>query len=666
MQLKNGAREKIQAYVREYGRLLDIERDAEKAAALEEIRRLSGRERERFGRALLDLEGRGAGRLFDLWLVRFGRSRPIRTEMAGGDVVLVSRGDPLKSDLQATVVRVGRQYVEAAFTQAPPKWVRRRGVRLDLFVNDVTFKRMAANLEAMAALEGPPARLRDIVLGLRAPEPPEPAAFEPLHPGLDRSQKEAVSLALGSRDIFLIHGPPGTGKTTTVAETAVQFVRRGSRVLACADSNVAVDNLLARLKDVEGLDVVRIGHPVRIDPALEAHSLAARLEAHPVRMELERVRKLLEPLLEERDRHLKPTPGTLRGMSPERVRTLAAQGRGMRGIGAEQMASMAAWIDADREAGRFYDRLRELEEEATAQIIDGADVVCATNATVGGEAMQGRRFDVALIDEAGQQIEPSTLLPLLRADRAVLAGDHRQLPPTVVSGLDVLERSLFERLMERGDAAAKLLNVQYRMNATVMDFPNRLMYGGRLVADAGVAGRRLALTRPPEDPVLSPGTPVVFVDLEGTESLPERSTSWENAAEADCTVRTVRRLCGYGVAPEAVGVITPYLSQTRRIRRGLDREGLEAVEVKSVDGFQGREKEVIVISFVRSNVAHSVGFVADARRLNVAMTRARSKLIMVGNRATLEANTPFDALFSWLESREDAVIAEGGNDAPCR
>jgi len=643
----------LKAYIREYIRLLELEREAEKRAAIEEIRTLSAQARQKAGRALLGLHGRSAGRLFDLWLIRFGRNEPLRTDIAAGDVVLVSRGNPLKSDLQATVVKVGRNYIDAAFSTQPPKWVRQKPIRLDLFVNDIVYKRMEANLEALPDLKGAAAHMRDVILGYRPAQAPRKQTFTVRNAALNATQKKAVQTALGASPVALIHGPPGTGKTTTLIEVIYQAVKEGKKVLACADSNVAVDNLLAKLAGIESLKPVRIGHPARIDKRLEALSLAALLETHPLQTSIATLRKKAETLTAYRDRFTKPTPGMLRGMSKSRVKTLAEQGRGMRGISAQTMASMAAWIEADEQLQRIYDEINGYERQAIDAIFAQADVICATNAMVGSDVMQARTFDLVVIDEASQQIEPSTLLPLFRAPLAVLAGDHKQLPPTVVSNNDLLKRSLFERLMLRDDIPSVMLDIQYRMHRSIMDFPNRLMYDGKLQADPSVAQRGLSLTD--THPVYNGSHPVIFLNINGVETLPDKATSYRNDKEAQATVAIVEGFIERGITCDAIGVITPYLAQTKHIRRLLEKQGLEGVEVKSVDGFQGREKEIIIVSLVRSNIACTIGFVADARRLNVAMTRAKRKLILIGNRATLQPNAPFDALFSWFETQKDRL-----------
>ncbi len=648
---------RIEHYIREYSRLIDIERDAEMQMQLQEIRTLSGRERERYGRAILGLKGKMLGRKLDYYLVRLGREQPIETEISSGDIVLVSRGDPLKSDLTATVMAVGRYFVELAFSERPPKWINQEGIRVDLYVNDVTFKRMQQNLEQMRHLEGEQRIIRDILLDLRSPKPAQPIPIEEWHFKLNPSQQDAVRQALGSEELFLIHGPPGTGKTTTSVEIILQARQRGMHLLAAADSNVAVDNILSKLIEQKGVRVVRVGHTARVDPKLEAYTLAAQMEQHPIQKELEQIREEIESLRSHRDQYPKPTPGMLRGMSQERILTLAQRGKGMRGISAEMMQALAEWIKIDQKITTLFDKIRRKEFDAIQSILKEADVVCATNAMVGSEQMEGLHFDLVLIDEAGQQIEPSTLIPALRGKRVVMAGDHRQLPPTVISENDILKRSLFERLMEEDSVQGTMLQIQYRMNEVIMDFPNRLMYAGRLIADTSVAHRTLALSKPPGYEALLPEYPVVFLDTLShpeAEQLAPRSTSYENPYEAEQTVVLVKTLLECGVDIAEIGVITPYLAQVKRIRKALEAEGIAGIEVKSVDGFQGTEKEVILISLVRSNIARSIGFVSDSRRLNVAMTRAKSKLIMIGDSRTLRTNPPFDLFFAWLQKEKQA------------
>jgi len=322
-----------------------------------------------------------------------------------------------------------------------------------------------------------------------------------------------------------------------------------------------------KLAEEEGLDLVRIGHPARIGEKLARFSLFARIEADPRSGKVKAMLEEAQALVEERNRYSKPTPARLRGMSRDRIKTLAATGRSYRGVDVKTIQSMARWIKEDEKVERFFTAIRELEEAIVRDIVEKADVVLSTNGMIGSEALEGVTFDLAVIDEASQQMEPSTLLPMMRARRVVLAGDHRQLPPTVISDLDILKHSLFERLMDREEVPQKMLEVQYRMCETIMEFPNRLMYEGRLRADASVAHRRLSLGHPPSDATLrrivDPGHPVVFADTssgDAGERLPERSTSYENPVEAEWVLSCVEALTDGGVDAASIGIITPYLS----------------------------------------------------------------------------------------------------------
>ncbi len=653
---------RIHEYIEEYKALIDLERRAEMKAQTDEIRSLSGKEREMFGRAVLGLRGRSLGVKFDLYLVRFSRDRMIETEIGSGDIVLVSRGEPLKSELTATVMAVAKNYIEVAFSQKPPVWVKKESIRLDLYVNDVTFKRMESNLEKMRHIKEPYKRVRDIVLGLVDQKERSPFDFEPIEASLNGVQKVAVSKALSRSEVVLIHGPPGTGKTTTLIEVILQAVKRGERVLAAADSNVAVDNMLKRLAFVKDLKVVRVGHPARVGEGLEEYTLFASIERDPATAEVKKMLQSVQALIEERNSHSKPTPSRLRGISKERVKKLAALGKSFRGVDRATISSMALWIREDEKIERLFEKIRKLEESIVKRILNDADVVLSTNGMVGSEVLENETFDIAVIDEASQQMEPSTLLPMMRAKKVVLAGDHKQLPPTVISGLDILKKSLFERVMEDGRAPSTMLRVQYRMNETIMAFANTLMYEGLLQAHDSVANRKLKLEKKPKEEfaakVLEPQKPFLFIDtskIDAAERLKPRSTSFENEEEANIVVDILKALLECGVRLEEVGVISPYLAQVKLLRQLMEAEDLKC-ETKSVDGFQGREKEVIIISLVRSNIAKEIGFLKSRRRLNVAMTRAKSKLIMVGDSATLAANAPFDALFEWLKSEPNADI----------
>ncbi len=646
----------VHNYVERFKSLIEIERIAEIEVQEEEIRRLSGRERELLGRAILDLKGSKAGTKFHLQLVRFWREKPIETEISTGDIVLVSKGNPLKSDLLGTVVRITEKTITVAFDNRPPSWVYKKGVRIDLYVNDVTFKRMEENLEELRHATGRRRELRNIVIGLKLPKKASEVEFEPVDKRLNETQREAVKLALGSPDFFLIHGPPGTGKTSTLTELIVQLVKGGNKVLATADSNIAADNLLLNLSKYSELKLVRIGHPARVLEELERYSVFALYEEHEkfekIRKGWERVRELIE----KRDRFTKPTPQLRRGMSDEEIVYFGRKGKSFRGVPKKTMRSMANWILANYEIDIRIKALKEMEAHLLREIISEANVVISTNSMVKSELLEGFHFDVAVIDEGSQQVEPSTLIPIMRADRFYIAGDHKQLPPTVASEeAKELEETLFERLIERHSSLSKMLRVQYRMNEKIMEFPNREFYGGQLIAADGVKShtlKDLGLLPPQKfEEVLSLGEPVAFLDtssINAVEFQPEGSTSYENYEEAKLAVEIARELVRMGLSSQDIGIITPYAAQVKLIKQLLIEKDFK-VEVNSVDGFQGREKEAVIISFVRSNESGEIGFLKDMRRLNVAITRAKRKLICIGNADTLSSHSTYKRFLEYVK-----------------
>ncbi len=484
--------------------------------------------------------------------------------------------------------------------------------RLALAPDEVSRARQQEGLRrADAATKDRLAELRTVLLGEREPEWNEQTQ-EPLANHLNESQREAVRFALAAKDVAVIHGPPGTGKTTTVVELIRQAVARGERVLACAASNHAVDNLLEKLL-ATGEEPVRIGHPARVDAALRERALDLLVEKHADARQARKLKKEANALFGRADKWTrdKPMPG--------------------------EKASLR------REARDLLKEARTFEALAADRILDDARIVCGTLTGLTADVLGQRQYDLVVIDEACQATEPACWLPILRGNRVVLAGDHCQLPPTVISP-EAAERglavSLMERLVEMRPSVAKLLTVQYRMNAAIMEFSNGEFYGNQLVADSSVANHLLGdLDGVARENVAE--QPLRFIDTAGAsydEELEDESSSRRNPLEANLAAKYTRRLLAAGVPASAIGVIAPYRAQVRLLRDLL--ADVPELEVDSVDGFQGREKEAIVVSFVRSNSKGEIGFLGDVRRTNVAFTRARRCLIVIGDSATL-ANDPF-------------------------
>jgi superfamily I DNA and/or RNA helicase len=609
-------------------RLIEIERKAEAERAVELSRRLSASEAERAGHALVDLvvldEEAGLGGRYLVRLAKRNRAALPWTRLGVGSPVV------LTATVDATIAARGVVYerrdesISIAVAQLPDDAEDVELWRLDLSSDEISSQRSRAALErAMRARGDRLAQLRDVLLGERTAEFEEIAAAESLDQGLNAEQRATVDFALAAQDVALIHGPPGTGKTTTVVELVRRAVARGQKVLACGPSNMAVDNLFERLLR-HGTKAVRLGHPARVMPELREHTLDLLVERHAdVRVS----RKLVKDALAlfrraARTTRAKPEPGARRDMRAEAKALLA---------------------DA-----------RRLEAQAVEHILDSADVLCATTTGLDDNLLAGRRFDLVVIDEACQSTEPGCWIAINRAERLVLAGDHQQLPPTVLSNEAEKQGfaiSLFERLAGmQGSKLLRRLDTQYRMHTAIMEFSSLEFYEAELVADALVASHLLT-DLPGVEPTPLTTTPLEFIDTAGAgfeEELEPDGQSRRNRREVELVVLKVESLLAAGVTPSQIGVITPYAAQTRLLREKLP---LKELEIDTVDGFQGREKEVILISLVRSNETGEIGFLSDLRRTNVAMTRARRKLLMIGDSATLSSDPFYARLIAHFESQ---------------
>ncbi len=630
-------------YIGHFTELVELEREEQMRRHEEEMRRLSGREREERGRAFLMMKGKSQDLgLGGKHLVKFrkqtaGITLP-ESEIEVGDLVLISKTSLWDEDNPLGTVAEKTSYaITIAFDNAPPGFVYRKDLRIDLFVNDITFQRM---IEALTQFKRLPRWRKDKLLGNTAPEFSQVDKIEFFNTKLNKSQQEAVIMSLAARDFFLIHGPPGTGKTITCVEVIAQLIKRGNKILTAADSNVAVDNLVERLDKI-GVNVVRIGHPARIIPALRRRSLDYLVQDEPDYRKAQEFRKRAYELKEDMKRYIMPEMRWRRGLSDEEIMLLASEGATTRGIPLKKIEGMKKWLDLKHELDRLFGDARELEERAIRRIIKAATVICTTNSTAGSEILKAEKFDFAVIDEATQSTEPSALIAVLKAKRFIMAGDHKQLPPTVLNeeaACRSFTKSLFERLLAlHGDKIRVMLDVQYRMNEEIAEFPNREFYDGKLKADEQVKRRTLRDILPESvDEDREDVKPFLFIDTcdELEERVRKGSTSRENPGEAKLVKDVAERLLNRGIRPEDIAVISPYDDQVAQIKRMLRVEGLE---IKTVDGFQGREKEVVIVSFVRSNKSGTIGFLKDLRRLNVSITRAKRKLVLIGDSNTLES-----------------------------
>lgn len=477
---------------------------------------------------------------------------------------------------------------------------------------------MRQTMEKMAKMtESDHSHFMRVAFGHTTPLRPDYEDIGPvdfIDPTLNDSQKDAIRFALASKDISLIHGPPGTGKTHTIIELIMQMILRKKKILVCGPSNISVDNIVERLAPKK-VPVVRIGHPARLLPSVLEHSLEVLTQTSDAASIVKDVRKEIDD----------------KQASIRKTRT----GRERRAI----------YDDLKQLRKEFRDR----ESKCVDNLVRESSVAVATLHGAGGHQLKNQKFDVVIIDEASQALEAQCWIPLLSAEKVVLAGDHLQLPPTVKStnlksqqkkenqdktpkkeilkGVS-LERTLFDRLLSlHGPGIKQMLTTQYRMHEKIMRFPSDELYESKLIAADEVEARLLA-----DLPYETQGTddtqePLVFWDTQGGD-FPEKAEDKEigqkevllgesksNEMEALVAARHVDNLVEAGIRPEDIAVITPYNGQLALLSQML-REKYPGLELGSVDGFQGREKEAVVVSLVRSNSEHEVGFLGEKRRLN--------------------------------------------------
>ena len=633
---------KMKKYIKNLIRLINFERDAEIDLMTYEISTMSGQKREELGRAINKVKGKSLGKELGMQIVQFGRSEVIETEISVGDMVLVSTDNPLRSDLTGTVTEKGARFIKVAFDKRVPKWAIKKKVRLDLYANDITFRRMEDNLNHLS-LKGKNAL--EYILNERNPKKNRDVPYiSYIDENLNGSQKEAIENALSCENFFLIHGPFGTGKTRTLVELISQETRQGHKVLATAESNAAVDNILERLMDNKKLTLTRLGHPQRVSKHNITQTLAYKAENHKLNRKIKKAHKKIDNLIEKRKVHTKPTPQYRRGYGDYDILHMASKGKGGRGISSEKMKSMAKWIEINQEIDEAHDEIKRIENRIIKDIVDSSDVILATNSSSALEAIARVKFDVAIIDEASQATIPSVLIPIAKAHRFILAGDHKQLPPTIISDrAGELSKTLFEELIRMYPFKSQLLNIQYRMNSLLMKFPNEEFYNNGLKSDSSVDDINIK-------DILDSGNDeeaLLFVDTSSINGNKEKhlkdSKSIVNEIEAEIAIGIAQDYLNDGVSEDAIGIISPYADQVKMI------QDMTPVEVKTVDGFQGREKEIIIISTVRSNDNGNIGFLSDLRRLNVAITRAKRKLIIIGNKDTLKANPTYERLINFCE-----------------
>lgn len=515
-----------------------------------------------------------------------------------------------------------------------PDWCDDGKLGINLLFDETSYKEMDIALEkVITASNNRLAHLRDVMYGLKPP------AFEHVSLSasaagqqmnglfpistLNESQNRAVQKIAAAKDIAIIHGPPGTGKTTTLVQAIRQTLNSEKQVLVCSSSNTAVDLLTEKLHR-EGISVLRLGNPARISEEVLVNTLDSKVAAHPSYKDLKSYRKTAEEYFR---------------MAGKYKRTFGKEEREQRQL-------------FYQEARKTLHEARMLEDYIISEQFDKAQVIACTPVVSSGRMMRDKHFSTVFIDEAAQALEPMCWIPITRSSKVVFAGDHFQLPPTVKSKLAEekgLKETLFERCMSIPDVSV-MLNVQYRMHENIMNFSNQKFYGGNLIADISV--KETVLSFDANEPLLN--SALDFIDTAGcgyNELINPESLSIANPEEAQLLIKHLKlMLSQYDLSKIltdgiTIGLISPYKEQVQHLALliGADLE-LEPVRsriaIKTVDGFQGQERDVIYISLVRSNELGEIGFLNDIRRMNVALTRAKKKLVVIGDSATM-GNHPF-------------------------
>lgn len=454
-------------------------------------------------------------------------------------------------------------------------------------------------------------------------QPAEHFKFQPMQfPWLNKTQEKAVNEVLWTKDVMVVHGPPGTGKTTTLVEAINETLRRESQVLVCAQSNMAVDWISEQLVD-RGIPVLRVGNPTRVNDKMLSFTYERRFESHPEYPQLWSLRKAIREMRSKRKR------------------------------GSESY---------HQQLDRLKSRATELEVRINAELFQEARVIACTLTGAANRVLDGMKFTTLFIDEAAQALEAACWIPIRKVSRVIFAGDHQQLPPTVksIAALKAgLGKTLMERIVENKPEIVTLLQVQYRMNDKIMQFSSNEFYGGKLQTAPEIKYRGILDY---DNPMSWYNTDDLPEEIESKEEFVGESFGRINKAEAELTLQHLElyygRIGKQRILDERidVGIISPYRAQVQLLRRMIKKREFfkpyrHLISVNTVDGFQGQERDVIILSLVRSNDEGQIGFLRDLRRMNVAITRARMKLIILGSVDTLTKHPFYKRLYEYIQEQ---------------
>lgn len=549
----------------------------------------------------------------------------------GASAVLFSQHDPKEHRAEGTIAwQSGNRLKFTLRTDELPEWADSGKLGIDLLFDNTSYEEMFSALQKADALaeKSTEGRLVRVLTGTDKP------AFDVPHapftsPILNPSQQEAVNKILSAREVAVVHGPPGTGKTTTVVQAIKALLsNEDKKILVVAPSNAAVDLLSEKLV-AEGLRVLRVGNPVKVSEKLSDITLDAQVSNHATVKEIRRLRK---------------QANEFRDMAHKYKRNFGKAER-------EQRKALFT------EARNVMQRVEKMEQYIVSDILDKTQVVTATPVGAQHYTVRHLQYDTVVIDEAGQALEPACWIPALKGNKVILAGDHCQLPPTIKSSgaaRDGLAETLLEKLAARHPEAVVMLEEQYRMHNAIMGYSSASFYESRLKAHPSVAGHLL----------FGEDAPLAFVDTAGC-GFDEKAegTSTSNPEEA---AFLFRHLAGFvetlqphytpGNFP-SIAVIAPYKEQISLLREQLAHHPDlkiygEQISVNTIDSFQGQERDVVYISMTRSNADNKIGFLSDIRRMNVAMTRARKKLVVIGDSATLSRLPYYAGFIAYAEAND--------------
>ncbi|XOV91474.1 MAG: AAA domain-containing protein [Bacteroidota bacterium] len=607
--------------------LLKVEREEDRKQYEEKIRNRSLEDRKKEGVTWYPVVvGKSYLSTGEKWTLQLEKTTTQHSKsyfQSGSSVSVFLNDSRNKLSTSGIISRISDKYMTVVLNREdPPDWLDEGKIGVNLLFDESTYDEMERTVKKLAKVnEGRLGELVQILCGVKSP------SFSPRvelkHPGLNDTQNEALSLINATNDLGLVHGPPGTGKTTTLVEAVKETVAREKQVLVCASSNAAVDLMAERL-GAQGIHVLRLGHPARVTDEVVASTLDARIADH-------------------NDAKL--------------LRDLRRKSEEMRSIGKKYKRNFGP---SEREQRRLLiQEARDLKEEAIAlenymirDELDKAQVIACTLVGSNSMYLQSRTFKTLFIDEASQALEPAAWIPIMKVNRVIMAGDHFQLPPTIKSiqaAREGLSETIFERCITKYQDASVMLGVQYRMENPIMQFSNEYFYKGLLKSDEIISNRRRIFSKPVE-----------FIDTAGCgyeEKINPETLSTYNENEARFLLKRIDKLVSdheSEISKMDIGIIAPYKAQVQVLQREIEHyswyKSLKKITINTVDAFQGQERDIIAISMVRSNPHGEIGFLGDIRRMNVAMTRARFLLMMAGDSSTLSNNEFFDQLIQHYQS----------------